>query len=291
MDFIDFANFLRRQWLVIFVITLATTIAAGTVYYLQPQREKLTLLFSVGVTTDETSERNFDATKLADDFADTVTGWLLSPTFAERVSGIAGTPVALSGATQATQNFLIEASFLANSGDLVSAATKQVLADELVKYNADSKFKFFTTLHGESLTSANQGLLKTLVTAAVGGILLAIAWLILAANFGGRVNSVREAERILKTRAAVIFCSPKKDEINFLKKLAKKVNGAVLVGADFDAKKLGLDFKTFELPSDAEKLGKNETKIVVVRLDTTRVNTLRMIRALADEKIALAIWA
>ncbi|MFA6458581.1 MAG: hypothetical protein WCV72_04330 [Patescibacteria group bacterium] len=291
MDFIDFANFLRRQWLIVLAITLATTLAAATVYFLQQPTQKLTLLFSVGVQAESELEKSFDATKLADDFSDTITGWLRSPTFAERVSGIAGTPVAISGAAQATQNFLIEASFPANGGELVSAATKQVLAEELAKYDAASKFKFFTTLHGETLNVQSINLPKTLASAAFGGILLAVVWLVLAANFGGRVNSVREAERILRERAAVIFHNPKKDEINFLRKLAKKSANAVLVGADFDAQKLGLELKTFELPHDAEKLSKSELKIIVVRLDQTRVNTLRMIRALSDEKIALAIWA
>lgn len=291
MDFLDFANFLRRQWLVIFAITLTTTLAATTFYFLQPPSEKLTLLFSVGVKTESEVEKSFDFTKAADDFADTITGWLRSPTLAERVSGIAGTPVGLTGEAQAKQNFLVEASFLANASELVAAATKQILAEEVAKYNAESKFKFFTTLHGESQNDARSGLVKSLAAAVFGGILLAITWLILSANFGGRVNSTREAERILRTRAAVIFHNPKKDEASFLKKLAKKSNNSVIIGADFDAKKLKLDLKTFELPRDAEKLTKNETKIVVVKLDETRVNTLRMIRALSEEKIALAIWA
>lgn len=291
MDFLDFANFLRRKWLVIFIITLAATLATTTIYFLQPPREKLTLLFSVGVKTESEVEKSFDFTKAADDFADTIVGWTRSPTLAERVSGIAGTPTALTGATQATQNFLVEATFLTNEGEFVAAATKQILTEEVAKYDAESKFKFFMTLHGESTNNARGNFAKTIAAAIFGGIVLAIAWLVLAANFGGRVNSTREAERLLRTRASVIFRNPKKVEANFLKKLAKKSNNSILIGANFDAKKLGLELKTLELPRDAEKIGKNDIKIVVVRLDETHINTLRMIRALGGEKIELAVWA
>ncbi|MCF7846095.1 MAG: hypothetical protein K9L85_02555 [Candidatus Peribacteraceae bacterium] len=291
MDFLDFANFLRRRWLIVSAITLATVLAAVTVYFLQAPTEKLTLLFSVGVNSESEVEKGFDFTKAADDFADTISGWFRSPTLAERVSGVSGTPVSLAGSAQTTQNFLVEATFLADAGELVPAAIKQVLGEELAKYNLESKFKFFTTLHGESTSDARGSLPKIIAAAAFGGIVLAIAWLVLAANFGGRVNSVREAERILRTRASVIFYNPKKADANFLKKLAKKSGNSVLIGADFDTKKLGLELKNCQLPRDAEKLSKNDAKIVVVRLDESRVNTLRMIRALADEKIALAVWA
>lgn len=291
MDLLDFANFLRRQWLTIFLITLVTALAATTISFLQPPSEKLTLLFSVGVKSDSEVERSFDATKLSDDFADTVSGWLRSPTLSERVSGISGTSVALSGAAQAKQNFIVEATFLAESGELVPAAVKQILAEEVAKYNTESRFKFFTTLHGESRSNPHGNLPKTLAAAIFGGILLSILWLILLASFGGRVSSIREAEKVLRTRAAVIFHSPQKAEANFLKKLAKKTNGTTLLGADFDVKKLGLDLKTLELPREAEKIAKSDAKIVVVKLDKTRINTLRMIRSLGGEKVELAIWA
>ena len=156
------------------------------------------------------------------------------------------------------------------------------------------KFKFFTTVHGETISSTNNNLPKTLSAAGFGGILLGIAWLILLAYFGGRVNSIREAERVLKTKAAVIFRNLEKAEINFLKKLAKNSNQVVLVGADVSVaklrEKLNLNTKTVELPRDAEKIGRNETKIVVVKLDQTRVNTLRMLRAVFEEKIKLVVW-
>lgn len=294
MDFQSFLNLVRRQWLTVFLIAAVATLAATVMYFLQPPEEKLTLLFAVGVDEESVSEKSFDATKLADDFAKTVAGWLRSPTLAEKVSGISGTPVRLSASPQAKQNFLVEAIFLERNRDLISAAAKQVLSDEIEKYNARSKFKFFTTLHGES-SSSRENLAEALAAAAASGILLAIGWIVLSSYFGERVNSVREAEKILKTRAVVIFRNPKKEEVNFLKKLVKKSKHAVLAGADVDVaklrEKLNLEIKVVELPRDAEKIGKNETKIVVVKLDKTRANTLRMLRAIFEEKIKLVVWS
>ncbi len=296
MDFQSFLSLIGRQWLTIFLIVVVTTLAATAVYFLQPPEEKLTLLFSAGVSEESMSERSFDTTKLADDFAKTVAGWLRSPTLAEKVSGISGTLVTLSASPQAKQNFLLEAKYSENSKrDIVSAATKQVLSDEIEKYNLRSKFKFFTTLHGESSSISRGNSAETLIAAATGGILLAIGWIILSSYFGGKVNSVRETEKILKTKTVVIFRNSKKDEINFLKKLVKKTKHAVLAGADVDVtklrKELNLGIKAVELPQDAEKIGDNETKIVVVKLDKTRANTLRMLRAIYDEKIKLVIWS
>jgi hypothetical protein len=295
MDFQAFLGLLRRQWITLAVIVFATTFAASAIFFLQPPEEKLTLLFSVGVTEGSASEKGFDATKAADDFAKTVAGWLRSPTLAGRVSGISGTPVRLAALPQAKQNFLVEASFGEGSSDTISVATKKVLGEEIDKYNTNSKFKFFTTTHGESTSNSRGHLPKTLAAAAVGGALLAIAWIVLVSSFSGRVSSIREVEKILKVKAAVVFQNPKKHETAFLKKLAKKTNHAVLIGADISVaklrEKLQLNMKTAELPNDADKLGKNESKIVVVKLDTTKANTLRMLRAVFEEKIKLVIWS
>jgi len=296
MDFQAFLSLVRRQLLTVAIISISVVLAATALFFLQPPAEKLTLLFSVGISEEVEGERNFDATKTADDFAKTVAGWMRSPTIAERVSGISGTSVALSAAPQAKQNFLVEAVYSSEgSQDNVSQATKQVLGEEIEKYNSHSKFKFLTSLHGESVTSANSSLVKTIPAALVGGILLALAWIALSSYWGGRVNSVHEAEKILKTKAAVVFSHPRKDEVGFLKKLVKRSSHPVLIGADFGAaklrEKLNLGVKVLEIPKEAEKLGQNETKIVVVKLDKTKANTLRMLHALFEEKIKLVIWS
>ena len=297
MDFLEFLNFARRQFALVATIVLATVIAASAIYFLQKPVEKTTLLFSVGVDESSVSEKSFDATKLADDFADTIAGWLRSPTFGERVSGVAGESVAAGGAAQSTQNFLVELSFAdASKKDVVVAATRQILDSELEKYDAKSKYKFFTTLHGESSASSLRSPGKIFAAAIFAAFVLAAILLVFSAYFGGRIHSVREAERIAKMRAAVIFSSPKKDDANFLRLLAKKSGNSVLVGLDFDPKKLAtklnLNLKSVEIPRALDKLSKNETKIVVARLDISRANSLRMLRSLAgDEKIQLVIWA
>ena len=297
MDFLEFLNFARRQFVLVLTIILATVIAASAIYFLQKPVEKTTLLFSVGIDESSTSEKSFDATKLSDDFADTISGWLRSPTFGERVGGVAGESVAAGGAAQSTQNFLVELSFAdSTKKDVVVAATRQILDEELAKYNSKSKFKFFTTMHGESSGNTRISPSKIFAAAIFGALALAAILLIFSAYFDGRIHSLREAERILKMRAAVIFGSPKNVEANFLKTLAKKSGNAALVGLDFNPKKLSeklhLNLKSLELPREIDKLAKNETKIVVVRLDISRANSLRMLRSLVgDEKIQLVIWS
>ena len=296
MDFLEFLRFARRQIGSILIIIFMTVLAATGIYFLQQPIQKTTLLFAVGVDAATESERSFDATKLADDFADSIAGWLQSPTFGERVSGIAGEPVAASGSAQATQNFLVELTFAdGNKKDTIIAAAQQILNDELTKYNSQSKFKFFVTQQGEANSDSQSDPVKIFSAAVLGGAVLTATLLILWAYLGGRINSVREAEKLAKTRAAIIFSSPQKDEANFLKILAKKSGHAVLIGLDFNPKKLseklGLNLKSFELPREAEKIGKNETKIVVVRLDTSRANSLRMLRAVDGDKIQLIVWS
>ena len=295
MDLQAFASLLRRQYMTVVIVTLATILATTTIFFLQPPVKKLTLLFSVGVAAETDGERNFDATKISDDFAKTVAGWMRSPTLAERVSGIAGGIVALSAAPQAKQNFMVEARFGEDGARDITQSIKQVLNDEIEKYNLNSKFKFLTTIHGESLGDSRESLPKALAAAATGGILLAMLGIVLNSYFAGKVNSVREAEKLLKVKAAVIFRNPKKDEVNFLKKLVKKSHQAVLIGADLDVEKLraklNLGVKVLEIPKDVEKIGKSETKIVVVKLDKSRSNTLRMLKSVCGENLELVIWA
>lgn len=290
-----FFDLLRRQWITLIIIVLATTFAASTLFYFQPTQEKITLLFSVGVDETSVSEKSFDATKLSDDFAKTISGWMRSPTMAERVSGISGVPVGLSASGQAKQNFLVEVSYAEGNSDTITAATKQVITDEIQKYNAKSKFKFFTTTHGESLGTSGGDYKKTIVAAGAGGLLLAILWITLSAYLGGRVISTYEAERLLKTKATIVFRGVKKGELAFLKKITKKANNAVLIGTDTNVEKLreklGINIKTAELPRDAGKISKNETKIVVVKIGTSKANTLRMLRAVFEDKIKLIVWS
>lgn len=296
MDFLEFLSFARRQFVFVLMIILATIVSASAIYFLQKPVEKTTLLFSVGVDESSVSEKSFDATKLADDFADTISGWLRSSTFAERVSGVAGESVVIDGSVQSTQNFLVELIFDSrNKKDVVIAATRQILDEELAKYNSKSKYKFFMTLHGESSVDSLLSPIKIFSAAIFSALFLVFVLLVLFAYFSGRVNSLREAERILKMRAGVIFHSPKNVEVNFLKALVKKSGQAVLIGLDFNPKKLvdklNLNLKFLELPCDLGKLGKNETKIVIVRLDISRANSLRMLRSLVrEEKIQLVVW-
>ena len=295
MDLRAFAGLIRRQWMTVMVVVTAAVLATTTIFFLQPPVKKLTLLFSVGVAAETDGERNFDATKISDDFAKTVAGWMRSPTLAERVSGIAGGVVVLSAAPQAKQNFLVEARFSKDGARDVTQSIKQVLNDEIEKYNLNSKFKFLTTIHGESLGDSRESLPKALAAAVIGGILLAVFGIVLSSYFAGKVSSVREAEQLLKVKAAVIFHNPKQDEVNFLKKLVKKSHQAILIGADFDVEKLraklNLGVKVLEIPKDAEKIGKSETKIVVVKLDQSRSNTLRMLKSICGENLELVIWS
>ncbi len=294
MDFPDFLSLVRRQWITVMVVLISAILASTTLFFLQPPGKKLTLLFSVGVSEKSVSEKSFDATKLSDDFAKTMAGWIRGTTLSERVSGISGVNTTLSATPQAKQNFLVEANFGEGSENNISQATKQVLNEELEKYNLNSKFKFFTTLHGESISITGGSLEKTLAAATVGGILLAMICIVLNSYFGGKINSVREAERLLRIKAAVVFRNPKNEEVNFLKKLIKKSHHAVLIGANIKTEKLreklNLGIKALDIPKDAEKIGKGELKIVVVKLGKSKVNTLRMLKPVYEENIKLVIW-
>ncbi|MFH1375362.1 MAG: hypothetical protein ABIH35_01690 [Patescibacteria group bacterium] len=297
MDLPAFLSLLRRNWITICIVMLATLLASSVIYILQPPAEKTTLLYSAGIAADSSLERGTETTKLADDFARTITGWTRSSTFSEKVSGISGTVVNVSGVPQAKQNFLITLAYASpENADRITAAAKQVFADELAKYNENSKLKFFITLHGESRAPDRASLGVTSLAALVGGALLAIAWIILHAYFGERVNSISEAEKILRQSTSVTFRNLESPDLKFLGALLKKTGGnAILVGADVNLKilveKLGGGIHTARVPKEANALTKNDAKpIIVVRLDHTRASTLRQLQALMDKEIKLAVW-
>lgn len=296
MDLFAFLKLLHRQWTTIVLITLATLIAAFFVNSLQPPKFKSTLLYSAGISHETNSEKSFDVTKVADDFAQTVTGWMRSPTFSERVSSLSETSVSASATTQAKQNFLIELFYQDEEGkDKIIAATKQTLEEELKKYNQESKFKFFLTLHGNSSSVTKKSLFFVMSAAALGGLLLSLAWIILSSYLKGSVTSIEEAEKILGTKAAIILNGPSKNKLEPLKILLKRLgHQTLLIVADTKGKQLKKelsDFKTIYLPEDIAKLMKNDNKaIVLVRLDETLTSTLRQTASLSGKELKLAIY-
>jgi len=297
MDLLDFLNLIRRKWASVFIIVSAVILATGAIYFVQLPHAQTILLYSVGVSDKTDSEKSFDATKLADDFAHTIAGWMRSPTFSEKISDIAKIPTDVVGTSQAKQNFLVEL-FYDNpeSADRITAATRQVITEEIKKYNSNSKFKFFTTLHGESHILKFPNLKFATAVALIGGLLLAAMWIALQSYFSGRVNSIGEAEKLLGTPAIATFRRPSKKEIQFLKALLKKLgNHTHIAGADINIKKLATKLeathKIISLPKESLTLVKNEGRfILIVRLDYTRTSTLRQIRALIDNKIPFAVW-
>lgn len=297
MDFSGFLRLVLRQKLTLGVIALAAMIASATVAFLQPPSYQTTLLYSIGIGSETQITEGFDATKLADDFANTVSGWLRSPDFTQRLSELANTTVGISGETQAKQNFLVNLSY----GDKeatsrISELATRMLKEEITKYNADSKFKFLATLHGETSATNQPNPIISIAAAGFGGLLLGIGWILLANLLGGRVASIEEAEKLLGVTAAVSFTSSRSNEINFLEALLKKLGGsAYLMGADVKiekiTKQLKGNYKAAKLPEEANLLVKSEAKpIIVVKLDVSKIATLRQIQALAEKELHLVIW-
>jgi capsular polysaccharide biosynthesis protein len=297
MDFSGFLRMMLRQKLIIAVVVIAAMIASATVAFLQPVSYQTTLLYSTGIANETQLTEGFDATKLADDFANTISGWLRSPDFTRRLSELANTAVSISGETQAKQNFLVNLNYGDNEAtSRISALAQRMLQEEIAKYNQPSKLKFVATLHGETNAAKQANLFLTLMAAALGGLLLAIGWILIANLLGGRVTSLEEAEKLLGINAAVKISYVNSEEINFLEALVKKIgSNATLLGADIKLdkliKKLKNNPKNGSLPNEASLLVKSEARpIIVVKLDTTKISTLGQIKAIAEKDLHLVVW-
>lgn len=297
MNLQEFFAFVRRQYLIVLLIVVTTIIATGAIASQQPPRYQTTLLYAVSVKGSEGTERSFDITKVADDFARTVTGWTKSATLGEKISALSEADVTISATPQAKQNFLVFLSFAdQNSADRITVAADQSLQDEVRKYNSASENQFALTRHGETNASALPNLITVLVAAGIGGWILALSWLALQSYMGERATSIREAEQILRTQVAVTFRKSTDPEIAFLDVLLGKLGKhVVLAGIDTDVKKiaekLGEKVAMAKLPDDSATLGRGELALVViVKLDTSRLSTLRQVRALVDGEIKLVVW-
>jgi capsular polysaccharide biosynthesis protein len=298
MDFYTLLALFRRQKLTIIVITLATIVAATVTYFVQPVTQIGTLLFSVGVAESSQIEQGIDATKLADDFAHTVSGWTRSPTFSEKVGALAESQVTVTSEVQAKQNLLVFLHYKeSKTADRAVVAVKQVFEEEMSKYNTRSKFKFFLSSHGESQTDTKVSLGSAIAVALALGIFLSLLWITIQAHLGGKISSQEEAEKILGVAATAFLHKPEKDEFKFLDVILKKIGSQVLlVGIDANLEKiehkLRAGTKTFTLPKDAEILGKSHpTVVAVVKLDTSRATTLQELRSAVDGEIKLIVWS
>ncbi len=297
MDLRDLLALLYRQWLTLTAITLAVVIATVTITLQQPEQQQITLLYSVGISETDSANNSFDLTKIGDDFAKTVAGWWRSPALSDRISSLSSEVVVASATPQAKQNFLLELNFTdSTNAEKIQTAAIKVLNEELARYNTQSKYSFFVTLHGATTISKDTTIVTLILAALLGGLLLAVGWILLYAYFGGRISSAYEAEQILDTTAALTFHKVNDPALAFLDVLLMKIGRhAVLAGADVSVKKieakLGTRTTTAEIPREAAVFSREHLAlIVVVRLDTTRLATLRQIRAATDGKIQLIIW-
>ena len=296
MTLLEALALVRRHLVVCVGLVLLTAAAATALAWQQPHKTTTTLMFSISANDQVATPQVFDATGVASTFAETVAGWLKSPTLSDEISKIAGVTVNASGNPQARENFLVDVQYAnPQDEDTVAKATKTVLDSEIAKYNKESKYKFTAVLHGESTATVSQSLIKAGVAGGVGGGLLALLWLLCAGYAAGRVAAVSRAEELLGVVAAVTYKSVRSNDTAYVEHVVKKLGkDALLLGADYEvaplAHKLKLKCETGRLPHDADKMVKHAGHVaVVVRLDTTREKTLRHVRMLTEGNVVLVV--
>lgn len=295
MTLADLLGLFRRHTLVIVTIVVATSLAAGVAAALAKPKFTTAALYAVSVNETETTNA-YDLTKICDDFGHTIIGWLRNPAIATAVSDAIGFDVALSGEGQEKQNFLVTATYAPTdkSGALTAALTN-ALNDAVSRYNAGSKYKYVLTSVGAVTGTTAKNPVLIVAAAGFGGLALALTWVLILAYLSGRVVAIGDAEAIVGSPAAATFCSPKSKRLAFVDALAKRLGKhIVLVGLDTDitaiAEKLTTKVETAHLPTDAATLSTNATLIVVVRLDVTRLDTLRALIATVENPVKLVIW-
>lgn len=288
---------LCRRWLEVAGIVILTAVAAGTFAGLQPRGTESTLIMSISVESRLPTDHMFDAAGLSNQFADTISGWFRSPELSDDISELAGAPVAASVDRQATGNFLLKLNYA--DAKLEAAAVKaarEVLEAEVAKYNANSKFTFTINRHGELTqpTGANPELAAA--AGAFGGAGIAVAYLLILAIATGRITAASQAEEILGVPATIRIRNLKSEEVAFLDQLLRKTGkDTLLAGVNLDPAQLAAALKhkpeLAKLPKDADKLAESRQPILLVRLDTSREQTLRHARALlrADAETRLVV--
>ena len=292
MLFSEFIALLLRQKILIITITIAAVIAALTVQSITPVHFQTSQLYAISIRETETTNA-YDLTKVADDFSQTLSGWAKTPTLADSIKQKTGSTVQVSGNTQTKQNFLLTITHdePKKAAELATSAT-EALQKIIERYNAASKYKFAITLAGETTTASVKNNALVAGAAGIAGLTFGIAWALLSALLGGRVSTTTMAEEILGITAAVTFYRLKSKNLHFLDTLLKKNKRAVLVGMDFDVSSLSSKLEgkptTARIPEDVSTL--EGTPVLVVRLDITKVATLRAFRSIWDGEMKLVIW-
>jgi len=292
MNLIELIALLRRKWLVFVIVVIATLIAAIVFVGLQQPTVHITQLYSVALRNSPTTN-SFDVTRVNDDFARSIAGWLQSPSLGAKIGELSGASVDISGAAQAKQNLLVELR-IADPADIdaVATAANNILQQEVEAYNATSTYIFTLEKRTQDVATSNRGLPETLAAALLGGMLLSVTWILAASYFGGRVSSTHEAEELLGVSAASIFHSPTDPARAFFAELVKKNNQLASADSSIEQviKQLDGNQKNSELPVDIGRIAHDKDLLLVVRLDHTRVSTLRQLRAMHSGTITLAIW-
>lgn len=282
-----------RRKLILIAITMAAVIAATVVQSLAPVRFQTSQLYAISIRETETTNA-YDLTKVADDFGQTLVGWAKTPTIADDIKQKTGVLVGISGSAQTKQNFLLTMTHTEpKKAALLATSATSALQNLIERYNAASKYKFAITLAGETTTANAKNSLLIGSAAGIASIVFGIAWVLVSALLSGRIIGTSMAEELTGTQAAVTLCQLKSKNIHFLDLLLKKYGKrATLVGADIDVTDLAakLEHKpaTAKIPDDANTL--DGMAVLVVRLDTTKIETLRAFRSVWDGEIKLVIW-
>lgn len=284
MDPRDLFSFLRRRWLVVFIMTvLALGIAGFQTSKNEGDRGAL-IFVTMGMEMPEVTSADFYVTNeshnVIDQFTETVQGWLFNPSLLEDINVEAGQRVQLSVRKQEKQNLLVTVTVpIDGDVDAASSAVLIVLDRELAAYNRMTNAHFLVA--GSSVNAFENSPTHAL-DLAVGGFVGLIVGILCAVggeyarrrlSFAFQVASWMNKAPLVRLPHALSSHDIEKAVALCGKKFPEPRPWVELGNSGLRSLKSGQEL--FSYPEDLKKLNVDRSFIVVIHLGVTSEDALQ----------------
>lgn len=307
MNINEYFQLARRNLVIILICTLASS-AVGSILVNKLNSEALenSLFISISVQDKQPyTSSAFDNLQAADQMTESIQGWLKDPSLQAEISNSTGLNYAIKGKRQEKNNLIINfTSEDSISAEKYSQSIVKILTDRLAQYSKNSNLSFFlnpTPLHS---TNSPHRATILLILALLLGALLGYGFSYLYELVLGKVRSIKQFKEITNLASPFHFQSNRHLSKNYQYLVAylnqnyqdKKVQLLNLshrskVGLEIISKHGNFtEIKSYDLPTELEKINKDLPTIIIVELGFTNQNTLENLLKLSFTKLEAIIF-
>jgi capsular polysaccharide biosynthesis protein len=293
MEIVEYLNFIKRNWKVLLMLTIVTTLSA---LYFANSKNKIsyedTIYASIGAK-QTASTSLYESVQAADQFAETITGWFKDQNFVNKISGKnINDNFNISAKKQERQNISINfTGSTKEEAEKISNNLEKELNNQLAIYNNLTQSGFIIGSYSSNIEPKNYPFILVVIFGMIGGFILGQIIALAHEYFFMLATTQEQIISILNKKPLERLGDEKIKSLEtvgaYLKgQSAKKV---IIAGLNINPEKIskllqktnsGKTFQAITLPQDSMEIISKEWIILVCRLGKTKLQDLEKIQKL-----------